>query len=66
MFQVYMLQPMTSACDLFGAGGRRCSVAEPGLDELMSDPMTLALMQADGVDRHEFDALVAQVRENLL
>jgi hypothetical protein len=65
MFEVYMLQPVTSACDLFAASRRRSFVAEPGLDEVMRDPITQALMAADRVNRCELHALLAQVRENL-
>ena len=65
MFEVYMLQPVTSTCDLFGEVGRRTFVAEPDLDELMSDPMTHAVMAADHVSRCELRALLTQVRESL-
>jgi hypothetical protein len=63
MFEVYMLQPMTAACDLFAASRRRSLVPEPGLDELMQDPMTLAVMAADGVDYRAMDAMLARLRE---
>ena len=59
-----MLQPVTPTCHLF-ATNRRSIVSEPNLAELMRDPMTLALMAADRVDRRELDALVAQVRASL-
>jgi hypothetical protein len=65
MFEVYMLQPVNAACELFGSSRRRNCVAEPNLDELMRDPMTLALMAADGVDRHELQTLFTQVRSQL-
>ncbi len=65
MFEVYMLQPVTTACELFATTRRRSVVAEPDLSELMRDPMTVALMAADHVDRRELDALITQVRENL-
>jgi hypothetical protein len=64
MFQVYMLQPVTSACELF-AKRRRSFVPEPDLDELIQDPMTQALMAADRVDHGEFQALLMQVRDSL-
>jgi len=60
-----MLQPVTSSCDLFCEGGRRSYVAEPDLDELMRDPITLAIMAADRVDACELHALFADVRQNL-
>jgi hypothetical protein len=48
---------MTSPC---------CSFAfEPDLSELLRDPMTVALMEADNVDRRELDVLLADTRENL-
>jgi hypothetical protein len=65
MSEVYMLQPVTSACDLFATSRRRSYVAEPDLDELMRDPMTVALMAADGIDRRELDALLRQAKDNL-
>ena len=64
MYEVYMLQPVTSACELF-APVRRSFVPDPNLNELMRDPITLALMAADRVSRCELNALLAQVRENL-
>jgi hypothetical protein len=65
MFEVYMLQPVTAACELFAPRRHRSFVAEPRLDDLMRDPMTQALMAADRVDRCEFNALVAQVQASL-
>ena len=62
--EVYMLQPLTSTCELFGSP-RRSRTTEPDLDELMRDPIAQALMAADGVDRSELDAIVAQVRNSL-
>jgi hypothetical protein len=43
----------------------RCLGAEPQLGELLRDPMTLALMTADRVDRRELDALFDRTRSNL-
>jgi hypothetical protein len=63
MFEVYMLQPMTAACDLFAAPCRRSFVPEPDLDELMRDPMTLAVMAADRVDHRAMDAMLTRLRE---
>lgn len=65
MFEVYMLQPITAGCELFAAGRPHKLLTEPNLAELMGDPMTQALMAADGVDRHELCTLLTQVRENL-
>jgi hypothetical protein len=65
MFEVYKLQPGNASCELFGTPRRRNCVAEPKLDELMRDPMTLALMAADRVDHKELNALFAQVRSHL-
>jgi hypothetical protein len=65
MFEVYMLQPVTAACELFATSRRPRFVAEPALGDLMRDPMTLALMAADRVDRCGLNALLDQVRENL-
>lgn len=59
-----MLQPLTSACELFGPA-RRGGTTEPDLDELMRDPIAQALMAADGVERSQLDAIVAQVRDSL-
>ena len=64
MFEVYMLQPMTATCDLFATSRRRSLVPEPDLDELMQDPMTIALMAADRVDHHALDAMLARLREH--
>ena len=63
MFEVYMLQPMTATCDLF-ATSRRSFVPEPDLDELMQDPLTIALMAADRVDHRALDALLTRLREH--
>ncbi|HZK92423.1 MAG TPA: hypothetical protein VFC56_19970 [Stellaceae bacterium] len=42
---------------------RRCLHAlEPNLSELLSDPMMMALMAADRVDRGELDLLIADAR----
>lgn len=60
-----MLQPVTAMCELFASSGRRSIVAEPNLDELMRDPMTLAVMAADGVDRCELGALLKQMRNSI-
>ena len=41
----------------------RCFLAiEPNLSELLSDPMTLALMTADHVERPDLDRLIAAAR----
>jgi hypothetical protein len=63
MFEVYMLQPVTAACDLFATTRRRSLVAEPDLHELMRDPMTLALMAADRVDHGALDAMLTRLRD---
>ena len=60
-----MLQPVTASCDLFAKEGRRQFITEPGLAELIGDPMTQALMAADRVDRGELCTLLSQVRANL-
>jgi hypothetical protein len=44
---------------------RRCGAVEPNLGELLGDPMTLALMAADRVDRRELDALFDRARISL-
>ena len=66
MFEGYMRQvkPTTSPYDLIGAVNRR-PFAEPDLDELMRDPLTLAVMAADRVNACELQALFADVRRNL-
>lgn len=38
---------------------------EPSLDELLSDPIALALRRSDGVTRSEVEALMAQARQAL-
>jgi hypothetical protein len=63
MFEVHMLQPMTATSDLFATPRRRSFVPEPDLDELMQDPMTIALMNADGVDHRTLDAMLTRLRE---
>ena len=65
MVEVYMLQPVTARCELFASRTRRSVVAEPDLDELLNDPMTLAVMAADGVDHRELGALLEQVRDSI-
>ena len=65
MFEVYKLQPGNTNRELFGMPLRRNRVTEPSLDELMRDPMTLALMAADRVDHGQLNALLAQVRSHL-
>ena len=65
MFEVYMLQPVTATCDLFGGARRRSLVPEPDLDELMHDPITVAVMAADRVDRCELRALLRRVSDSL-
>jgi hypothetical protein len=42
----------------------RCGVS-PRLADLLRDPMTMALMDADRVDRRELDALVDWARDSL-
>jgi len=64
MFNVATLQSATSCCGPF-ALSRKIYLAEPGLDELMRDPMTVALMAADRVDVCELHALFADVGRNL-
>jgi hypothetical protein len=39
--------------------------SEPSLDELLSDPIALALRRSDRVTRREIEALIAQVRQAL-
>jgi hypothetical protein len=66
MFEVYMLQPVTAACELFATSRNRQRLgAEPALDDLMRDPITQALMVADRVDRCELNALLTRVRQTL-
>ena len=60
-----MLQSLATSTDLFAAGGCCKMVAEPGLAELMSDPLTEAVMAADGVDRGALNALLTQMSRNL-
>lgn len=38
---------------------------EPSLDELLSDPIALALRRSDGVTRREIEALMRQARQCL-
>jgi len=46
MFKAHMFQPKTASCDLT-ATTRSCSIVpEPDLDEVMQDPITIALMVA--------------------
>ena len=35
---------------------------EPSLDELLSDPIALALRRSDGITRRDIEALMAQAR----
>jgi adenylate cyclase len=39
---------------------------EPTLTEVLSDPVTLAVMDADGVDRHDLAATLSQMAANLM
>jgi hypothetical protein len=47
---------------------RRCwrVSREPDLQDLMRDPLTLAVMAADRVERHDLENLLAGARKNLL
>jgi hypothetical protein len=47
------------------ANRRRCYTSEPELSDLLRDPMTVALMAADNVDRHRLDALFDWARDSL-
>ena len=38
---------------------------EPSLDELLSDPIALALRRSDGITRREIEALMARARQAL-
>jgi hypothetical protein len=38
---------------------------EPTLEEILSDPLTRAVMEADGVDRHQLEAMLRQAGRNL-
>jgi hypothetical protein len=44
-----------------GAMDLVCAFREPTLDELLDDPMTVAVMNSDGIDRQSFADLVRQV-----
>ena len=66
MIEVYMLQPMTSSCDLFAPCGSAARfAAEPKLADILSDPMTQALMVADRVDHRDLEMLLEDARANL-
>ena len=60
-----MLQTLATSRDAFAAGGCCKMVAEPGLAELMSDPLTEAMMAADGVDRGALNALLVRMSRNV-
>lgn len=64
MIEVYMLQPVTSACELFESR-RRSVVIEPDLSDLMGDPITQAVMAADRVDHDQLTTLLRQMGESL-
>jgi hypothetical protein len=53
--------------EFFQAATRRCRclTGEPQLSDLLRDPMTVALMAADRVDRRDLDALFARTRSTL-
>ena len=65
MFDRSAIKPITASAGGFDSSGHHVFVTEPDLDELMHDPMTLALMAADNVDRCTLRTLLAQVRETL-
>jgi hypothetical protein len=44
-----------------GAMDLVCAFREPTLDELLDDPMTVAVMNSDGVDRRSFEELMRQI-----
>ena len=46
-------------------GDRWPTGTEPSLDELLSDPIALALRRSDGVTRREIEALMARARQVL-
>jgi hypothetical protein len=41
------------------------SFQEPTLDEILADPITRAVMRADGVDRQKLDTMFHRVAEGL-
>ena len=65
MFDSSLMRPVTGSGGGFDSSSHQVFVAEPNLDELMHDPMTLALMAADNVDRCTLHSLLAQVSRNL-
>ena len=44
---------------------RHCHQGEASLEEIVSDPIVQAVMEADGVNPHELDAMLRQVARHL-
>jgi hypothetical protein len=65
MCEMCGIQSDAAASGFFVLNSNPRLAREPALNELLSDPMTLALMAADRVDRHQFDVLLTQVRARL-
>ena len=65
MFDRSSMQSIIASGGGFDSSGHQVFVAEPDLNELLRDPMTLALMAADKVDRCTLHSLLAQVSRNL-
>lgn len=42
-----------------------CAFKEPTLTELLDDPMTVAVMRRDGIDRQRFEELVRDVASRI-
>jgi hypothetical protein len=45
--------------------GMNCNGREPSLGEILADPITAAVMQADGVDRPQLEALLHDIAGRL-
>ena len=43
---------------LFRVGRTNCHIDEPTLDDLLSEPIIMALMEADGVTQRELEELL--------
>ena len=43
---------------LFRAGQTKYRIDEPTLDDLLSEPIILALMEADGVTRYDLETML--------
>jgi hypothetical protein len=61
-----MIHPVTETCQLFAPMRRdQCFCREPGVAEILRDPITQALMAADRVNRRDLETLLVGASQKL-